>query len=70
MGSLRDVAALRPDAVQTVETRAGANSRCSRMWDARPNKSDGDSEKAIFQTRTMTITYQNRDGSMEDRGSI
>ncbi|KAK8005913.1 hypothetical protein PG991_012210 [Apiospora marii] len=63
MRSLRDVA-LRPDQVQTVETRAGTNSRCSRMWDARPNKSDGDSEKAIFQTRTMTVTYQNRDGSM------
>lgn len=63
MRSLQDVD-LRPDAIQTVETRAGMNSRCSRMWDARPNKSDGDSEKAIFQTRTMTITYQNRDGSM------
>ncbi|KAK8078608.1 hypothetical protein PG996_004778 [Apiospora saccharicola] len=68
MRSLRDVD-LRPDAIQTVETRAGTNSRCSRMWDARPNKSDGDSEKAIFQTRTMTITYQNRDGSMSgDQG--
>ncbi|KAK7949378.1 uncharacterized protein PG986_010264 [Apiospora aurea] len=64
MGSLQDVD-LRPDQLQTVETRAGANSRCSRMWDARPNKSDGDSEKAIFQTRTMTVTYQTRDGSIE-----
>ncbi|KAK8093362.1 hypothetical protein PG997_000047 [Apiospora hydei] len=64
MRSLHDVD-LRPDQIQTVETRAGANSRCSRMWDARPNKSDGDSEKAIFQTRTMTVTYQTRDGSVE-----
>ncbi|KAK6826211.1 hypothetical protein PG987_013705 [Apiospora arundinis] len=53
---------LRPDEIQMVETRAGANSRCSRMWEARPNKSDGDSEKAIFQTWTMTVTYQTRDG--------
>ncbi|KAK8135153.1 hypothetical protein PG984_007165 [Apiospora sp. TS-2023a] len=68
MRSLRDMN-LRPDAIQAVEARAGTNSRCSRMWDARPNKSDGDSEKAIFQTRTMTITYQNRDGSMSgDQG--
>ncbi|KAK8085950.1 integral membrane protein [Apiospora phragmitis] len=59
---MRSLMDLRPDAVQTVETRAGANSRCSRMWDARPVKSDGDSEKAIFQTWTMTVTYQTREG--------
>ncbi|KAK8040142.1 hypothetical protein PG993_008553 [Apiospora rasikravindrae] len=63
MRSLHDVD-LRPDQIQMVETRAGANSRCSRMWEARPYKSDGDSEKAIFQTRTMTVTYQTRDGNI------
>ncbi|KAK8129155.1 hypothetical protein PG999_001535 [Apiospora kogelbergensis] len=66
MRSLHDMD-LRPDEIQTLETRAGTNSRCSRMWDARPVKSDGDSEKAIFQTRTMTITYQTRDGDGSSR---